>query len=175
MKRILSLLLIVAVVFGLMACNQGPSPKDTVTKAFEAMKAMDFETLSKYSSKAPFTKEDMEQLKKSGMLPIVQKMMSSIEYKILDEKVEGDKATVNVELSMYGQEVASAMTQELLPAIMAGGITQDSTPEDIEKKVVEALGKMDFSKFKKETTKDAVELKKVDGEWKIESNLDISK
>ena len=46
MKKILALLLVFSLVFGMAACSSGPKPEDTVKKFFEAMKAFDFETMS---------------------------------------------------------------------------------------------------------------------------------
>ena len=81
MKKILALLLVFSLVFGMAACSSGPKPEDTVKKFFEAMKAFDdgadyigcgavFSTSTKSDAKA-LGVEGLKAIAKVSKLPVV--------------------------------------------------------------------------------------------------------
>lgn len=92
----------VVVLSLLVACGGGGggSPEDAVKGFFDAMKAGDIDKLMEYvpeSEKEEITDEDREAFQ------MVAGMMSELEYNVVGSEVEGDEATVTVEITFMGE------------------------------------------------------------------------
>ena len=94
-----------AFLMGLIPINCGDSggsiPKATVKACMDAMKNGDFKTASRYIRNGG---EQYDKLKSIGDLDRAQQMMKAMDFDInvLDEKIDGEKATVKVEVLMGG-------------------------------------------------------------------------
>lgn len=86
----------------LVACGGGGGggPEDAVAGFFDALKAGDIDKVMEYVPEAEreeITDEDREAFQ------MVAGMMSEIEYTIVGSEVEGDQATVTVEITFMGE------------------------------------------------------------------------
>ncbi len=90
------------IIFAILNCGGGSSPSATVRSCFDAMLDGDFEKASKYIVDG---EEQLEKFKASGMLHQTATMIKAvdIDYRILDEIVNGDEAEVKVEILLGGE------------------------------------------------------------------------
>lgn len=144
MKKIISIVTTMILCIGCIAtftsCGT-PSPTEVTTSFLEAVKAEDSDALKEvYAgdsldfSSTTLLDDDTE---KTDAVKKFKKMLLDFDYEVTDEKIDGDKATVNVKLSTY--EFGKAMTNmytEMLENILEFSSLSD---EESEKKSDEML------------------------------------
>lgn len=187
MKKITAVLLAIVMLVGLAACGAGGAKPDATVKKFcEGMKAFDFEAMQACMDKKfdedEILTEEMEEL--ASFYEYMKKSASDIKYTIGDSKVDGDNATVTVDVEY---DDASELTKETFHdyfGVLFGAITdvisgdaeiefsEDMSEEDQEKAALELFDKLftekqESVKIGKSNATLTFELKKADKEWKI--------
>lgn len=105
MKKITALLLCLSVLVCLLAACGTVSPKAALDKQFSALKEGNYTELGIFASGDSFTEEDQTMMKA---------MFKKLSYKLGDETVDGDKATVNASISMV--DISEIFTNYLMEA-----------------------------------------------------------
>lgn len=104
MRKILAVLGVVGLA--VMACGGGggaSTPEDAVNGAFNAMKSGDIDAMAQYVPEADrseitdMSDEDKEMMQ--GMLSL----MSAMEFKVLGSEIDGETATVTMEMTFMGE------------------------------------------------------------------------
>ncbi|MGL5068011.1 MAG: hypothetical protein ACRC6T_09400 [Sarcina sp.] len=176
MKKIISILLLGAMSFGIVGCGS-PSPEKTVKDFFEKAKSsqINMKDLSEEQKKSfefmneKFPEEFKELQKKS------KELVKDLNVEILSSEEVGDVASVNVNISAVdASEFFAKFVAELFKEIFAtafssalsGGETiSDEVAYTTALKVLNnSLEGIEFKVVERPYT---VELKKVDGEWVI--------
>ncbi len=162
-KRGLTLLLI------LMLCITGcslmsSSPKDAVTKFLNKYKNNDTAVVNELNDY--LDTEDLDDDTKEDYREIYLRQYSNLKYEIKDEKIDGDKATVDVQITVYDYYKTNKESEEYFTSNNTEFLDDD--------------GDIDFSKYfqyridKLLDTSDTVDytltlnLNKVDDTWEIE-------
>lgn len=175
-KKVVPFLLIFTLLFGVYGCGT-KSPSDTTKEYLEEIKKGengDFssllnKTLDNSEAKAAKTNKD-ESAKK------LIESMKKLTYTINSEKIEGDKAVVNVKVN--GPDVASVMVDYMQKALAAAfneafsgkEPTKEETEKVFDKLLIECFNNVKFT----DRTGD-ISLTKVDGKWKINSDDSLTK
>ncbi|MBP5750944.1 MAG: DUF4878 domain-containing protein [Firmicutes bacterium] len=171
MKKILALLLVFSLVFGMAACSSGPKPEDTVKKFFDAMKAFDFETMSACCEDG-FDAEDMlseEEEDLTGLLDYLKENAKGLTYKIGSSEVKDDKAKVDVsvEYTDTSQVVGEALGT-YITALFTAMFSEDASEEELEKAFTEGLANAIETKETTRLTEDyTLDLVLSGEEWKL--------
>ncbi|WP_130862162.1 DUF4878 domain-containing protein [Bacilliculturomica massiliensis] len=180
MKKLFAVLLAAAMCFALFACGSDPTPSDVVKSYLDAVKAQDQEAIAKvYAGEAKDALFDAGDLgEEDEMSEAFDKSMgdkfAAFEYTVKDEKVDGDKATVNVTLKTYNfGEVFSAAIEEYMSQAIAL-LFSDASEEEMD-----ALMEKIFTEKLEAASLDyesdaAIDLTKTDEGWKIDKFGDDS-
>jgi hypothetical protein len=184
--------------FGMWGCSSASTPSGTVSAALDALKAQDASTLSKYYGGDTSAMSDPEGALKSagegsgaaaGMLSTLnggnteltdeqKAMMQTVaaklldfDYKVSNEKVEGDKATVDVEITTYDfGNAVSQVFSEYMSNVIAAAFSQDSESSNSQDMLLDIA----VEKTQALTSKDKVGTttlsltKGQDGAWKVD-------
>jgi ABC-type glycerol-3-phosphate transport system substrate-binding protein len=168
MKKIVALLLALGVAVGLAACS-GASPSDQVDKELQEIKN---EELADDIGDI-FDDEEMSKKYAEDFQGWFEKLQD-FDYVIKDEKVDGDKATVTVEITTYDFGAAFEETyNQMIADATAGTITADTDLEDYTYKLLfEKLNGVTDKTYTKEIVVNCT--KDDDGAWEtdLESNSD---
>lgn len=125
-KRILSIVLTLGLVFSLCACG-GPTPTDTVDTFLNGLKTQDSEAINSVYAGDDFDFTEEMDMESDGSQPETDKvlteklwpMIMEFDYTLSNERINEDKATVDVTITTYNLGVAmttffsSYMTQAL--------------------------------------------------------------
>lgn len=175
-KKLVPFLLIFTLLIGLYGCGT-KSPSDTTKEYLEEVKKGengDFsslvnKTFDKGENKAAETNKD-ESSKK------LTESMKKLTYTINSEKIDGDKAVVNVKVN--GPDVGNVMVDYMQKAVAMAfneafsgkEPTKEETEKLYEKLLIECLNNIKFT----DRTGD-ISLTKVDGKWKISGDDSLTK
>ncbi|MGN0701943.1 MAG: hypothetical protein ACI4KL_02055 [Lentihominibacter sp.] len=181
MKKILRVISVTALsiclIISFCACG-APSPTETADTFLSAVKAQDHETVkSVYAGKTfdildsmgedDAEVEESESIDSSFEKELKDKMLD-FDYTLSNEKINDDKATVNVEVTTYalGKAMTSTMVkyiEEALPLAFSG-----ASEEELEKMMndifEEELGALTDKTY---TAKATINLVQQDGKWKV--------
>ena len=167
----LSLLAISLVAF--VGCNKTESPKEVVSEYFEDIKFNAENELvnnvieTENGEEEVFTKETEEALKD---------LVKKLEYTVGDEKIDGDKATVNV--TVKGANLLELVTNTINDAMGAtvGAIFSNKEMDDSEiNNIVNKTLLENIKKAKVDERKGTVTLNKRDNKWKLSTDDELSK
>lgn len=168
------ILLIISSIF-FIGCSNGDSPKKTVEAVLTSIQNKDFNAIGQYISESANEKLNKglngELDKEFGELkePLIN-LVSKVQFKILDEKVSGDNAQVQVELTVddLGDQIIKAMPDIMSSAIVSSfsGESKEKIEEKLRQKVKEILN----TQLPKKTETETVYLKKVNDKWVLEEN-----
>lgn len=179
MKKILSLVLVVALCLSLGACNKGGQTKEntpsvSVSKFLDGFKANDAEAIKATYSGDNFDVADLAGLKdgSESEKAIAEALIGKIldfDYTISDEKITEDTAIVEVKFNTFdlGKVMQNFITDYMNKVISqaANGLSED----EIEKKAIESFKKY-LDKAKKDFSETvSLPLTKVDGKWMIDA------
>lgn len=180
MRKILSAIIVVMVATtSLIGCGSNNSPKATVKAYFEEIKLGDngdtkkliLSTLEEEvnpNGKDEILEEDSFSNEAENAM---NNVLSKIEYKIGEEQIDGDKATVNVSLNnvnfsnLFMQFLNKYMT-EILNTSFEG---KEMSDEELTKLSNDILIEL-MNTSEQETRNGDISLIKVDGEWQIDMN-----
>ena len=168
------ILLIISSIF-FVGCSNGDSPKKTVEAVLTSIQNKNFNEIGQYISESANEKLNKglngELDKEFGELkePLIN-LVSKVQFKILDEKVSGDNAQVQVELTVddLGDQIIKAMPDIMSSAIVSSfsGESKEKIEEKLRQKVKEILN----TQLPKKTETETVYLKKVNDKWVLEEN-----
>ncbi|MCQ4638264.1 DUF4878 domain-containing protein [Anaerovorax odorimutans] len=184
MKKIIGIILSMVLVLGLCACGS-PSPTDVTKDFMEAVKSQNAETLKtvypdgeidllkeaqkKESTDAEKADDALQKIYNEEM----KDKLFDFDYEVSNEKIDGDKATVDVAITTY--DLGSAFTDfatEFLKQAFSMALS-GSSEKEINDKAAEILS-AELSKMKKDYTGTAtLSLSQKDGQWvmdKIDEN-----
>ncbi|MBU5677985.1 DUF4878 domain-containing protein [Alkaliphilus sp. MSJ-5] len=133
MKKFLSVLLIIVLVFSMTACAKS-DPKASVSGYLDALKSGNIEEMNKYVKsdsedqvKEVFNNEN--QMNEEAFL----KAYSKLDYKILSSKVNGDTATVETEINAPNLgKIMTELIQEALPLAFAAAFKEDKSEDNMD-------------------------------------------
>ena len=180
-KKLLVITIVLAMLAALSACGPKiPTPTETADTFLTAVKAQDKETLATVYAggdldlleEAAESDESEEANEDSGLTKVYEDQMVpkmlDFDYELSNEKIDGDKATVDVKITTY--DIGSAFT-----AFMADYFTQAITmafegasDEEIEK-LANTTFESKMSELKEKTYSETVTLNLVnkDDVWKV--------
>lgn len=170
MKKIVTLILAFVICFALVSCGS-PSPTDVTDSFLKAVKAQDAEEMAKVYAGDDFKVLDDDGEDKEVLGALEKSIMTKFfdfEYKIANEKIDGDKAKVDVTFKAYKMGNAfTAFIGEYFSQALGlafSGASDKQVEELAETLFTEQLDKL----TKKDYTKTvSVSLEKVDDQWKI--------
>lgn len=182
-KTVLALLMIMLFIPMMVTGCKSETPTDVVNTYFSSIKKSDSKEAQKLiedtisdeilneetgttSTKEENTdtskKEDSEKLDES-----LKMYLSKIDAKVLSEKVNEDKATVEV-------EIKAPNYSDLLLAVMEESIADTFNGKEVKQSDVEKNLEEKIKSSKAETRSGQINLTKKDNEWKIKSDEDIA-
>ncbi|MEL4105303.1 hypothetical protein AAFA46_00460 [Oscillospiraceae bacterium WX1] len=180
MKKV-SVLLLAVVLLTLTGCSAAKSPDTVLSKFFDAVKTQDTDAVQALSISevttaspspsaddtspaSPSSSSDLESAEVMNIL--FSKMTVTIEDKVT---VNGDSASAPVKITAPDTKVIlqaciAAAMKDAFSKALDGNASDEKTQTDFTKLFVDALSKPDLSLT---TTEMTVQLKKVDGSWKV--------
>ncbi|WP_312653285.1 DUF4878 domain-containing protein [Aminipila sp.] len=180
MKKKLSLLLVLVLCFTLFSCVKQPTPTDVANSYLSAIKSNDTEQLTKlYAgdiSTVSFQAacDDMSDSFSKELAKNVTTKFTSFEYKISNEIIKDDKATVDVTIKTYnlGDAFKSAISEYITEGISLA--ISGTSEEEINKLLEDKLSKkISEATFDYESTVPLSLTKTKDG-WIIDEYSDDS-
>lgn len=171
LKKVLIICMSAVMTMSLIGCG-GSGPKDQVKKDINAIKKESTENIVKSMGDSLKDLKDYGISKKS--IEGFTEKLKDFDYEILDEKVDGDKATVNVKITTYDfKSSVKKSFQSLYQKALNGEIkSEKELYAYIDKEVFGSLNKL---KDKTLSKKVKINCKKKDGKWEtdIEQNQDF--
>lgn len=166
MSKKLSILMATILSLGIMLVGcKSESPTDVVNTYFAQLKKGDSEEASKFiENTISETEEETANEETDKVMDEALKIyLSKMDAKVLSEKVDGDNATVEVELSSlnFGNMLIEVMQEGLEDAFSGKEVDDDYMSKSLLEKVKSG---------KSETRTGKVNLTKEDKEWKIKSD-----
>ena len=167
-----------AMLYG--CAGETSSPKTVVNDYFKGISKGDDKKVTELLSEAPvdfnqgLVESFDENIKKAQKIVIDN--FKKITWTTGEEKIEGDKATVDVKVKgpnmMKALEsyISKALEEGLKAAFSGEEITTEKTEEMVNKMLVEAMGKMEIDE-----REGKISLIKKEGQWKIEQNSELIK
>lgn len=182
MKKLFSILLISILVFSLSACST-PSPTEVTTAFLDAVKTQSTESMADIYADGSWSLsdeageeaelEDLDEMDQYFQETVLPKLLE-FDYEVLGEKIDGEKATVDVKITTYKLgDAFTAFIDDYLTQAFA--LAFSDTGED----AIEALGTSLFKEKvdameKNYTETVAISLSMVDGAWVIDELDDDS-
>lgn len=174
MKKILSLLLVFVMCLTLFSCASTPAPTKVADTYLSAIKTNNTEQLSKVyagdASDLNFKEEygEMSDEVSEDFLKSFAEKLTSFEYKISNEAIKDDKATVDVAIKTYdlGEAFTSAITEYMQEGfgLALSGASEEELSKMMQDKFTNAL---DNATFDYESTV-KLHLSKTDKGWVVD-------
>ena len=170
MKKLIALFTAFLVTISLTSCG-GPSPTDVSTTFLDGIKEFNPETIASVYADAGKTddveldKEDQEMLDRLKQEPFNK--MLTFDYKLSNEQIKDDKATVDVTITTYdlAKPYENFMKKFFLAAF---SMDEDISDEEMTEKMFTLLADELKPLTEKNYTKTAtIDLVRVDDQWKI--------
>lgn len=183
MKKPLVILLALILALGLSSCgcskagDPDASPGETAAAFLEAVKKTDTASLAKvYSGDASQLDQTASQLEQLNLPEnfgeTLQAKLTDFNYKILEEKIDGDKALVEIEIQCYDVGKATKEflneTPKKLNELIGTGAKEDELSKAMLKLFSDKIGGADE---RIESTAQLA-LSRVDGIWKVDDIKD---
>lgn len=178
MKRIVKIAIALCLCLSLVSCSKN-EPQKVVDGFLNAVKHRDFKKAAQYyGADIDELSDSFDELSEQAesVSPAVRKMLNKFidkltgfEYDILQTKIDGDKAEVNVRIKTYdfGSLVSKFMSDYLLESIGLAFSGADQT--EVERKIVDLLNDMiDEMKDKDYVETTTFYLTKKDNKWIID-------
>lgn len=173
LKKIIALSLLGISLVAFAGCNKTESPKDVVSEYFEDIK---FNAENELVNNAIETENGEEEVFTKETEEALKDLVKKLEYTVGDEKIDGDKATVNV--TVKGANLLELVTNTINDAMGAtvGAIFSNKEMDDSEiNNIVNKTLLENIKKSKVEERKGTVTLNKRDNKWKISTDDELTK
>lgn len=168
MKRAVAYGMILILLILVVSCGgttTPDTPKATVERLVELMKKGDFDG----ASKLLINSDLMMQIKESYNDPlsavVYQKNFERGEFVLSEEVIEGDQATVKLEMNVLSEEGVTELHRLLTEA--QAGLDQELSKEKQKEELARIAGKIKWTELKTMKQNLLYHLEKVDGLWKI--------
>lgn len=175
-KKLCGLLLILTLILSFSACST-PSPTEVTTAFLQAVKEQNTEDMADLYAEGSWSLseeaseeadlEDQDELNKYFTDEVFPKLLE-FDYEVLKEKIDGEKATVDVKITTYNLgDTFTVFVGEYLAQALALAFS------DVEEAAVESLGTKLFKEkagnMEKTYTKTlSIPLSQVDGAWIVD-------
>lgn len=178
----------VLAIFGataLVGCS-GPSPKDTVSSYFSEISKGKSADISSFITKQ-IQEQSSDEAGQSNQEffttetgKALEEQIKKIKCEVISEKIDGDKATVNVKI--IGPNIASAfvnmvpkLTQQALTFAFSENAKDEKAQEEEFNKLAEGILIEELKVTKSDERTGNISLVKKDNEWTIETNEEFTK
>lgn len=166
MRKIIAVLMIAVMAFGLCSCGSTVSPTDTVDQYLKAYKAKDTETMQAvYSGEA----QAFDESEIAGYGDLVLEKILDFDYAIVEESIDGEKASVKVDITTYpmGKAFEAAAEEMILAALESsfGDLSEEEASERSLKALNEEFEKLNEKNYKSTCV---IKLTLVDDVWMID-------
>ena len=174
MKKVLSLVMVAILSFTMVGCNSSPTPTETADTCIKALQALDLGSFASVYDEADGEENIMSTLDEDDKQLLEDIKNSSIaklldfDYTLSNEKIDGEKATVDVKITTYSVEAAF---KALIPKFFAFAMSEEAAnmkDDQLTEKVLKMVeAEMDKITTKDYTTTATINLVQRDGEWKV--------
>lgn len=171
MKKILALMLTSVLSFILVSCG-GKKPDEVVNNFYNSLKNYNVEEIKAMVEQSE-ENEDPTKTQTEEEVALIKKACESVEEKVINTKVDGDNAEVEVEVTAIdGDEIMRKYIRQELSKVLTGDSETDTkqNDEEVAKFLVDSIEDKDA---KKSTQTFTIKLTKKDKEWKITNIEDI--
>lgn len=177
MKKIIILFMSTLLVFALAACSSTVTAKEVVEKGITSIKNLDIVQIQKYfdtddiSDENDLLGDDFE----VENMEVFALMTKNLSYEIIDEKIDGDTATVKAKITNINMTIIMGkyITEALALAFSQIGET-DVDEAELEKQMEDLLvDLLSQEEIEMITTEVGIKLNKVDEDWKIDLNDEL--
>lgn len=167
MKKLLSVLLVFAIVLSFTACG-GNGAKDALNKGLTAFKNFDRDGIEKYFVGGEMDEDELAAFGEDT----AKAMFGSYSWKIKSCEEDGDEATAEVEITCLSlAKIMSQITSDMMTDMLAGTVTEDNYEEYLANRMKELIKS---SKSEKVTETITITLEKIDDQWMITNVEDIA-
>ena len=179
MKKIICIIVAVTLLFSLTACGGRDSgeelnPTMTADAFLKALKARDADAIAEYYAGDPKDFRFTEDIADPNVAELADKLLEKIldfDYVLDNEKIDGDKATVDVHISTYDiSGIIGDLTGDIFSLLMSSGSSllngEDSAAELI-KRIVEKIDDAIKNAEKDSSVKVTLKLVKKNGKWLV--------
>ncbi|CUP09402.1 DUF5105 domain-containing protein [Clostridium baratii] len=171
MKKILALMLTSVLSFTLVSCG-GKKPDEVVNNFYNSLKNYNVEEI-KVMVEQSEESEDPTKTQTEEEVALIKKACESVEEKVINTKVDGDNAEVEVEVTAIdGDEIMRKYIRQELSKVLTGDseTSAEQSNEEVTKFLLDSIEDKDA---KKSTQTFTVKLVKKDKEWKITNIEDV--
>ncbi|MEG1002022.1 hypothetical protein [Clostridium sp.] len=167
MKKILSVIMASLTLVTLVACG-AEKPEEVVNSFYKSLKEYNIEEI-KTAVEESNSEEKASNKTTEEEVNAVKNACKSVDAKVVDTKIDGDNATVDVEVTAIdGNDIMKNYMQYSLTTALNGAVSGE-TDEELEKKSNEELLKLANNKDAKKSTQNfTIRLVKKDNVWKIQ-------
>lgn len=133
MKKVLSILITIAMVFALVACSNA-GPDDTVSNYLDSYKNGDLEEIDKYFlDSADSDEAEIIDNEDPEVDAAMENAYSKLTYEILDTNIDGDSAIVETEITAPNLGIVmTELIQEAMPLALASAFSEDEDDDDMD-------------------------------------------
>lgn len=167
MKKKISIMLLTILAFSLVIVGCGNNTPTAVVKSYfeDIKKGKDSEVVKKALEEAEGNNDLPEEAKDA-----VCDMLTKLEVTVVEEKIDGDTATVNVKVK--GVALSTVMNNYMQKIISENSRLKDLSDEDAEKEAENMLVEV-INDTETEEREGVVNLTKEDDKWQIEDDDDL--
>lgn len=177
MKKIFAYILFIGLILSMTACTSSPSPEEVVDKAMEAIINMDKDELSKYMDIDDLLGEEEGTINTDAISEEeISVLFENIEYKIISSSIDGDSASVNIDIENIDMGMVLGQFLEEAFAFAFSDAFSDKSMSDEEMEVAMTDLFLEIIEKNKDNTVSNnvdIDLNKVDGQWKIAVDEDF--
>lgn len=173
LKKFIALSLLGISLVAFVGCNKTESPKEVVKEYFEDIK---YDAENELVNNTIDTENGEEEVFSKETEEALKDLVKKLEYTVGDEKIDGDKATVNV--TVKGCNLLELVTNTMNDAMGAtvSAIFSNKEVDDSEiNNIVNKTLLENIKKAKVDERKGTVTLNKRDNKWKISTDDELTK
>ncbi len=171
MKKILSVLLCLALIISTVGCGGGEKPEQAVSNLLDAIKVADKEAAEKYINYDELMDKDEDESLSKDDEEIYKLLCQDLTYEIKSSEVNGDTAKVEADITNVDMKpILGELFTSLIPLAFSG-----LDEEQIDEKTKEILKDL-MSREDNETVTNTVtiDLSKKDNTWKIDESNELA-
>lgn len=178
MKKVLAVVLALALVFSMCACGKSSGPEGAVQGFCDAMKTLDFNKMKDYVAGGLDSEDlDMSEVPDSFM-SILKTWAKDLKYKINKAETSGNESKVKVDFTYTdAAPVVTAAMADYITKALAQAMSGNTSEEAMANLLIECIEAA--QKTTKTQTKDIsldFDLEQVDGKWLIkDAPADLAK